>query len=112
MSPPARPATAATTRPLPSPLAVPRNLYMAGANYAGSWVVRKVSNTDVPDTTSGFRAYTREAALRMIERTRPAQAPEFFRQNEALHFVAMRPPTVPQSADIRAGVRSINAEIR
>lgn len=30
----------------------------------GSWVVRQVSRTDVPDTTSGFRAYTREAALR------------------------------------------------
>ena len=30
----------------------------------GSWVVRQVSNTRVPDTTSGFRAYTREAALR------------------------------------------------
>ncbi len=31
----------------------------------GSWIVRQVSNTTVPDTTSGFRAYTREAALRM-----------------------------------------------
>jgi hypothetical protein len=31
----------------------------------GSWVVRKVSNTEVPDTTSGFRAMTREAALRL-----------------------------------------------
>jgi glycosyltransferase involved in cell wall biosynthesis len=31
----------------------------------GSWVVRQVSNTKVPDTTSGFRAYTREAALRL-----------------------------------------------
>lgn len=31
----------------------------------GSWVVRQVSNTRVPDTTSGFRAYTREAALRL-----------------------------------------------
>jgi glycosyltransferase involved in cell wall biosynthesis len=31
----------------------------------GSWVVRQVSSTEVPDTTSGFRAYTREAALRM-----------------------------------------------
>ena len=30
----------------------------------GSWVVRQVSNTKVPDATSGFRAYTREAALR------------------------------------------------
>ena len=31
----------------------------------GSWVVRQVSGTSVPDTTSGFRAYTREAAMRM-----------------------------------------------
>lgn len=31
----------------------------------GSWTVRQVSGTTVPDTTSGFRAYTREAALRM-----------------------------------------------
>ncbi len=31
----------------------------------GSWVVRHVSDTEVPDTTSGFRAFSREAALRM-----------------------------------------------
>jgi glycosyltransferase involved in cell wall biosynthesis len=31
----------------------------------GSWIVRQVSGTAVPDTTSGFRAYTREAALKM-----------------------------------------------
>lgn len=31
----------------------------------GSWVVRLVSGTEVPDATSGFRAYTREAALRL-----------------------------------------------
>jgi glycosyltransferase involved in cell wall biosynthesis len=31
----------------------------------GSAVVRRASNTDVPDTTSGFRAYNREAALQM-----------------------------------------------
>ena len=30
----------------------------------GSWVVRQVSNTRIPDTTSGFRAYSREAAMR------------------------------------------------
>src|SRR4051812_29595422 len=29
----------------------------------GSWVVRRASQTTVPDTTSGFRAYNREAAL-------------------------------------------------
>ena len=31
----------------------------------GSGVVRALSNTDVPDATSGFRAYSREAALRL-----------------------------------------------
>ena len=32
----------------------------------GSWVVRRVSQTEVADTTSGFRAYNREAALQLI----------------------------------------------
>ena len=31
----------------------------------GSWTVRNVSGTDVPDAASGFRAYSREAALRI-----------------------------------------------
>jgi len=31
----------------------------------GSRIVRKFSGTDIPDTTSGFRAYSREAALRV-----------------------------------------------
>ena len=31
----------------------------------GSWVVRQASSTSVPDTTSGFRAYNREAALQV-----------------------------------------------
>jgi len=31
----------------------------------GSWVVRQASDTTVPDTTSGFRAYNREAALQV-----------------------------------------------
>ena len=33
--------------------------------HLGSWVVRVASNTDIPDAPSGFRAYTREAALRL-----------------------------------------------
>ncbi|MEZ4637386.1 MAG: glycosyltransferase family 2 protein [Caldilineaceae bacterium] len=32
----------------------------------GSWVVRVASGTDVPDAASGFRALSREAALRLI----------------------------------------------
>ena len=31
----------------------------------GSWVVRQASSTEIPDATSGFRAYNREAALQM-----------------------------------------------
>ncbi len=31
----------------------------------GSWVVRHISYTDVPDTTSGFRAFSREAAIQL-----------------------------------------------
>lgn len=32
----------------------------------GSWVVRQASRTAVPDATSGFRAYNREAALGLV----------------------------------------------
>ena len=33
--------------------------------HIGSWAVRQASKTDVPDAPSGFRAYSREAALRL-----------------------------------------------
>lgn len=33
--------------------------------HFGSWVVRKASKSDIPDAPSGFRAYSREAAMRM-----------------------------------------------
>ncbi len=33
--------------------------------HLGSWTVRKASNTTVPDAPSGFRAYSREAAMKM-----------------------------------------------
>jgi glycosyltransferase involved in cell wall biosynthesis len=36
----------------------------------GSWVVRLASGIQVPDATSGFRAYSREAALRLSVLTR------------------------------------------
>lgn len=32
----------------------------------GSWVVRQASNTQVPDATSGFRAFSRDAAMRVV----------------------------------------------
>lgn len=33
--------------------------------HLGSWVVRKASNTNIPDAPSGFRAYSREAAMQL-----------------------------------------------
>ena len=33
--------------------------------HLGSWVVRVASGTDIPDAPSGFRSYSREAALRL-----------------------------------------------
>jgi len=48
----------------------PRNVRHFGLpkrllQYYGSWVVRQLSGTRVPDATSGFRALSREAALRL-----------------------------------------------
>lgn len=34
--------------------------------YVGSWLIRKLSRTEVKDVTSGFRAFTRETALRLV----------------------------------------------
>lgn len=49
---------------------IPVQAYMSWSRKllqrVGSWVVRQVSRTSVPDTTSGFRAYTREAAMRTV----------------------------------------------
>jgi glycosyltransferase involved in cell wall biosynthesis len=33
--------------------------------HFGSWVVRKASGTDIPDAPSGFRAFSREAAMQL-----------------------------------------------
>lgn len=33
--------------------------------HFGSWVVRKASKTDIPDAPSGFRAFSRDAAMHM-----------------------------------------------
>ena len=33
--------------------------------HVGSWVVRKASNTDIPDAPSGFRAFSRDAAMHL-----------------------------------------------
>ncbi len=49
---------------------VSRIEHFSGAKKAlqklGSWVVRRLSGTEISDATSGFRAYNREAALQLL----------------------------------------------
>src|SRR4051812_12229616 len=52
-----------------------------------------------------------ETTLRMIQRAGAAEPPEFCRQNQPLHCVAMRPPAVPEIAHIAASFVGISAEI-
>lgn len=67
----------------------------------GSWTVRNVSNTDVPDAASGFRAYSREAALRLNVLSRYSYTLETIIQAGKMGLtiesipVATNPPTRP-----------------
>jgi glycosyltransferase involved in cell wall biosynthesis len=58
----------------------------------GSWVVRLASGTDVPDATSGFRAFSREAALRLVVLTRFSYTLETIIQasKKGLHITPLR----------------------
>ena len=67
----------------------------------GSWIVRGVSGAPVPDTVSGFRAYSREAALRLNVLTRFSYTLETIIQAGKLGLaiesvpVTSNPPTRP-----------------
>ncbi len=41
------------------------SLVKRGLQLMGSWVVRRISKTSIPDATSGFRAYSRQALLQL-----------------------------------------------
>ena len=41
------------------------NLLKKCLQYAGSWVLRKISKTTIRDAASGFRAFSREACMRL-----------------------------------------------
>jgi glycosyltransferase involved in cell wall biosynthesis len=69
----------------------------------GSWVVRQVSGTKIPDATSGFRAYSREAALRIQVLTDFTYTLETIisagKKRMAIHHIPVR--TNPQSRESR-----------
>jgi glycosyltransferase involved in cell wall biosynthesis len=67
----------------------------------GSWVMGQAAGLQVPDATSGYRAFTREAALRMLVLSSYSYTLETLIQagarRTAVHFVPIRtnPPTRP-----------------
>jgi len=69
----------------------------------GSWVVRQASDTDIPDTTSGFRAYSRDAALRINVTTDYSYTLETIIQAGKQHLAVGHVPvgTNPKSRDSR-----------
>lgn len=70
---------------------------------AGSWVVRKASSTNVPDVTSGFRAYSVEAALQLIVVNRYTYTLESLIQAGKLRSAVASTPvaTNPQTRESR-----------
>ncbi len=67
------------------------------AQRLGSWAVRRASGTEVPDAASGFRAMTREAALRLNVFSKMTYTIETLIQagNKQMKVVAVRVDTNP-----------------
>ncbi|HMA29599.1 MAG TPA: glycosyltransferase family 2 protein [Thermoanaerobaculia bacterium] len=76
----------------------------------GSWVVRRASGTEVPDATSGFRALTREAALRLNVFSRMTYTLETLIQagNKEITVVSVPVRTNPPVRESRLIRRSTN----
>ena len=74
----------------------------------GSWIIGRASGVDTPDATSGFRAYSREAALRTLVLSEYSYTLETLIQagshNMAIQYVPVR--TNPQTRPSRL-MRSI-----
>jgi len=79
----------------------------------GSWVVRQASGTTVPDATSGFRAVSREAALRMFVTSEFTYTLETLIQAGHAHLAVTAVPirTNPKTRDSRL-FRSIGQYLR
>lgn len=74
----------------------------------GSWIIGKASGMDIPDATSGFRAFNREAALRMIVQSHYSYTLETLIQAGARNLVvkSVKVRTNPQTRPSRL-MRSI-----
>lgn len=63
----------------------------------GSWVVRQLSNTSVPDAASGFRAFSRRAALRLNVFTKFTYTHETIIQAGKKHIPVGHVPITPNA---------------
>ena len=68
--------------------------------WVGSWVVRQLSGTSVPDAASGFRAFSRRAALKLNVFTRFTYTLETIIQAGKKHIAIGHVP-VPTNPDTR-----------
>ena len=78
----------------------------------GSWVVRRASGTKVPDTTSGFRAYNREAALQLIVVSRYTYTLESLIQAGKMSVAIEDVPIAPNPTDARVAARRLDLGLR
>lgn len=69
----------------------------------GSWVIGKASGLEIPDATSGFRAFNRESALRMIVQSQYSYTLETLIQAGARNMVvkSVKVRTNPQTRPSR-----------
>lgn len=69
----------------------------------GSWVIGKASGMEIPDATSGFRAFNRESALRMIVQSQYSYTLETLIQAGARNMVvkSVKVRTNPQTRPSR-----------
>lgn len=69
----------------------------------GTWVLNKAANTKVPDAPSGFRAYSREAAMRLNVVTTFSYAMETLIQagNKQLSITSVKIVTNPKTRESR-----------
>ena len=80
----------------------------APAAGLGSWVVRQLSGTTVPDATSGFRAFSRRAALRLNVFTKFTYTLETIIQAGKKHIPIAH---VPIAANPDRGRRASSADL-
>jgi glycosyltransferase involved in cell wall biosynthesis len=78
----------------------------------GSWVVRRASGTRVLDTTSGFRAYNREAALQLIVVSRYTYTLESLIQAGKMSVAIEDVPISPNETERESRLGSTSSYVR